>query len=498
MATYGPTPLTILPLSNPLTSAKRSGSGSGSSSSSSSSSGARRRFGRSLTFIIACGLAVHILIFWKEGEFRTYLCQTVSFSPRKPVNNPHATISKTFNTTASATGIDKEGSDEDHVAVALEAGPTGRKPLTTLGFRADESYKLGSTIPLAYRYELTSFIRSSFPYSLQPLVQANLDLYFPLGEAGNPGPMAQRLPAMINNTNVWQTNKQQTVDLGGWIWRNEDWKWNMLDDVDAAKWVRERLGESEIEKMWNDLPTGILKADFLRYLLVFFHGGVYSDTDTICLRPIEEWGASADLWSDRDGNSWLPSIREGESPEDRKAALGPPSVIIGVEVDVGDREDWYRWWPRPLQIVQWTFAAAPHHPIFIDVISRVASATARAKAWSEDRDKRVEALQEAGKVDEAKALASIPVHDNGDNGGHMSVMEWTGPGVFTDAVFRYLEARYGVTWPALRMLERPLRVGDVLILPRTGFSPGMNGANPPSDPQAMVQHQFLGSWKGND
>ncbi|KAG9002496.1 membrane-bound alpha-1,6- mannosyltransferase Initiation-specific [Tulasnella sp. JGI-2019a] len=481
MAPYGPTPLPILPLLNPLLSANKR---------SIISSQTRRKLRHPFTLIITCGLIVHLILFWREAEFRASLAQTGSLWPKKGTVHdlPVATsIGAASDSTVSGSGTDlAEPAEAEAVSIV-------RRPLTGLGLRADDSYKLGSTVPLTYRNDLSSFIRTSFPPSLQPQLQAGFDLYFPLGNAGNPGPVDRHLPAMINHTNVWQTNKDHSVDFGGWRWRNREWKWNMLNDADAVKWVREKFGGSDIEKLWDDLPTAILKVDFLRYLLVFFNGGVYSDTDTLCLHPIEEWGASADLWSDPDGKSWLPPMHEGESPE---AALGPPSVVIGVEVDVGDREDWYRWWPRPLQVVQWTIAAAPHHPIFVDVISRVASSTARAKAWSEDRDKRVVALRQVGKVDEANALARVPLHDNGDNGGYMPVMEWTGPGVFTDAVFRYLEARYNVTWPALRMLERPLRVGDVVILPITGFSPGMNGANLASDPQAMIRHLFLGSWKG--
>ena len=36
---------------------------------------------------------------------------------------------------------------------------------------------------------------------------------------------------------------------------------------------------------------------------------------------------------------------------------------------------------------------------------------------------------------------------------------------------RYLLARYNVTWHRLRDLDHPLRIGDVLILPVTAFSP---------------------------
>lgn len=44
-------------------------------------------------------------------------------------------------------------------------------------------------------------------------------------------------------------------------------------------------------------------------------------------------------------------------------------------------------------------------------------------------------------------------------------------GLFSDAVLAYLDARYGIKWPVLRSLTSPLRIGEVLILPITGFSP---------------------------
>ncbi len=49
-------------------------------------------------------------------------------------------------------------------------------------------------------------------------------------------------------------------------------------------------------------------------------------------------------------------------------------------------------------------------------------------------------------------------------------MDHTGPGIWTDAVLAYLKARYRVTWHDLRGLARPLRIGEVLILPIMGES----------------------------
>jgi hypothetical protein len=49
----------------------------------------------------------------------------------------------------------------------------------------------------------------------------------------------------------------------------------------------------------------------------------------------------------------------------------------------------------------------------------------------------------------------------------------------------------------LGRLPGPLRVGEVVILPVTGFSPGVGlfGAQATWDAEAMVEHQFRGSWK---
>lgn len=51
-----------------------------------------------------------------------------------------------------------------------------------------------------------------------------------------------------------------------------------------------------------------------------------------------------------------------------------------------------------------------------------------------------------------------------------SSMDHTGPGVWTDAVLSYLLVRYGVSWQDLRGLSKPLRIGEVLVLPITGES----------------------------
>lgn len=94
------------------------------------------------------------------------------------------------------------------------------------------------------------------------------------------------------------------------------------------------------------------------------------DTDTVCLRPISEWGRSPTLYTP---SAWLTSPAAPPPPpssfpwslfsrssdddaeeedfdtEKLLGSLAKPSIIVGVEADVGDREDWADWWPRPAQ-----------------------------------------------------------------------------------------------------------------------------------------------------
>ena len=46
---------------------------------------------------------------------------------------------------------------------------------------------------------------------------------------------------------------------------------------------------SDITETFERIDDRILRADFLRYLIIPAHGGVYSDIDKECTRPIETW-----------------------------------------------------------------------------------------------------------------------------------------------------------------------------------------------------------------
>jgi alpha 1,6-mannosyltransferase len=75
-----------------------------------------------------------------------------------------------------------------------------------------------------------------------------------------------------------------------------------------------------------------------------------------------------------------------------------------------------------------------------------------------------------------------------------SVEEWTGPGVWTDAVVSYIYATNGIRPEQLAKIKRPTQIGDLVILPEFGFNPPRASASDPYKVSRVV-HLFRGSWK---
>lgn len=177
-------------------------------------------------------------------------------------------------------------------------------------------------------------------------------------------------------------------------------------------------------------------------------------TQTRCVRPIVDWGKT---------NVETLNISATDGPDWLEKQADEPQIIVALETDVHGMLDWGKYWPRPAGVCQWTLSGSAYHPVLLEVVRRVVNHTEV--------------------VERAAVEESIPQA--------LQVVEWTGPGAFSDAVFGYLLARYNVTWHRFRGIKRPVRVGEVMVLPITAFSPGGHAdfeAGPPDDPQCDVHH----------
>lgn len=267
----------------------------------------------------------------------------------------------------------------------------------------------------------------------------------------------QRFPAY-----VWQTwkydrespNLEPTIKnfMNSWDERNPDFVHIVLNDADAEKLIGFLYKNiPKVIEAYKAMPNIILKADFFRYLILFAKGGVYSDADTELLKATP---------------NWLPSW----------AKISEVGMVIGIEADA-DRPDWNDWYARRLQLCQWTIQAKPGHPLLRELIARITEKTLDKK-----KNNKLELSKEPARGSE--------------------ILEWTGPGIWTDVAFDYMNEKSNeiIDYKFFTGRGDASQVGDIIILPITSFSPGVGhmGAKAITDPLAFVRHHFEGSWKHDD
>ncbi|KAF1985356.1 glycosyltransferase family 32 protein [Aulographum hederae CBS 113979] len=225
----------------------------------------------------------------------------------------------------------------------------------------------------------------------------------------------------------------------------------VITDSVAAHLLRHLYASvPEVLDAYNALPFPVMKADFFRYLILLARGGIYSDIDTAALKSATEWVPSE-----------VPRSQYG--------------MVIGIEADP-DREDWAQWYSRRIQFCQWTIQAKPGHPVLRDIVANITEETLKRK--------------KEGK---------LPSDTKG-------IIEFTGPALWTDVIFKFFNdpeffdmttSKGNITWQHFTGMKSAKKVGDVVVLPITSFSPGVRqmGAGEDDDPMAFVKHNFEGTWK---
>lgn len=249
--------------------------------------------------------------------------------------------------------------------------------------------------------------------------------------------------------------------------------------------------------MYNTYPHDVLRADVLRYLVLWYYGGYYADTDVFPARSIKSCPAL------------LPLFRLA-SEEKRDVSL-----VVGVEIDepYASSKLMREWrWIRTYGFEQYTiYAPRRFSPLLRKTIVRVLSHSRQHYRQSNYFSRK--------KYDESL------------------ILEITGPGVFTDAILDGLSdalpgthpligmsvekdrgvgeltAESGVvqsrlTWAPFHKLKDPLMInasdaasdkpmGGLYILPVSVWANGQRHSEAGffQGVQACVNHRFKGSWK---
>lgn len=354
---------------------------------------------------------------------------------------------------------------------------------------------LGKTDPI-------SVIQSTIASSKQ---KESSDSYVPEYSTGDLRTrLAKKYPYDRDSTipqEVWQTWKEpvekiSNVNLLKYIdsWESQkDFNYHLVTDDKIESTITEMYVEfPEILDTLQKLPKNILKFDFLRYLILFAKGGIYSDIDTANLQPLEKW---------------IDNPEESAKYFDQVANVG---FVVGIEGDY-DRADWKYKTARRLQFCQWTFKSKIGHPILAELIYSIVQTTLN------DYNEKLNHVKIGT---DYHTLHSI-----------YTVLNWTGPGIFTDILFDYLNRIFKVSkiqnknpvphikhkefeyyhrernevdieggkfvgWSNFTKISSPVLFDDVMILPINSFNAFNEDMEIKADDKlTYVKHDFSGSWK---
>ncbi|KAE8155130.1 hypothetical protein BDV25DRAFT_146602 [Aspergillus avenaceus] len=221
--------------------------------------------------------------------------------------------------------------------------------------------------------------------------------------------------------------------------KNPTHRAEILTDQLGERFVNESFASRpDIIETYFSLPLPIHKADFLRYLILYAEGGIWSDLDVSC--------------EDVPISNWLPAEFQERA-----------NVVVGLEFDVGWGDHIFR------QFATWTIMAAPKSPHMLRVIDDI-----------------VDAMRE---VTQSGQLPTNMID---------TVVDFTGPRRFTRGILESLgSAVNGTISPdSFTHLLEPKMIEDVVIMPGYSFSASVNKYDP-SDVVGppLVKHHYAGSWK---
>jgi mannosyltransferase OCH1-like enzyme len=80
--------------------------------------------------------------------------------------------------------------------------------------------------------------------------------------------LQQRKPKIVNAMRSW---KFKSNEFNYYFYNNK-----MCDDF-----MKENF-DKKIQRAYFKLPMGVMKADLWRYCIIYKHGGIYADADTVC------------------------------------------------------------------------------------------------------------------------------------------------------------------------------------------------------------------------
>ena len=259
---------------------------------------------------------------------------------------------------------------------------------------------------------------------------------------------------------IWQTWRTDPFSLGkrnyravrSWTSKNPGYRYEMLTDQNDMYYVETHFGphgilhRPDIVETYRNLTAKIIKADLLRYLIMYVEGGVYADIDVEALRPVDRF---------------IPP-RFNEEDMD---------MVVGVEIDLPEFSQHRILGPKSQSLCQWTFMAKPRQPALLRLIDGILM-------W----------LKRLAEEQQRVSVANVQF-------GFDDVIRGTGPSAFTDALMAEMSLSMGhpMIWnDTFHDLQEARLVGRILVLTVEAFASGQahSDSGDPNSRAALVRHHF--------
>lgn len=272
-------------------------------------------------------------------------------------------------------------------------------------------------------------------------------------------PVAKGFPKKIWQTwkiDPLQFEERDSTTARTWLQKNPDFRYEVLTDNNDMGYVEQHFGSEgfnrpDIVDMYRSITATIIKADLLRYMVMYAEGGVYADIDVEALKPVSRF---------------IPDHRYDENDID---------MVIGVEIDQPDFKDHPVLGKKSQSFCQWTFMARPRLPVMLHLIENIMS-------WLKDLAK-----------EQGVPVSEVVLDFD-------QVISGTGPSAFTQAILKQMnmDAPRGapeITWNEFHELDESKIVSRVLVLDVEAFAAGQGHSDSGNHDSrgALVKHHYHAS-----
>ncbi|KAF7558245.1 hypothetical protein G7Z17_g154 [Cylindrodendrum hubeiense] len=260
---------------------------------------------------------------------------------------------------------------------------------------------------------------------------------------------------------IWQTWKVNALDfeekdtnnVRSWLAKNPGMRYEVLTDANEMSYVEQYFGPKGFNRMdivnfYRAVDIAIVKADLLRYMIMYAEGGVYADIDVEALRPVHRF---------------IPE-RYDEKDID---------IIVGVEIDQPEFRDHPILGKKSMSFCQWTIISRPQQPVLLQLIENI-------MVWLKGVAKK-----------QGVPLGKVQLDFD-------QVISGTGPSAFTDALIADMNKKSRgpkITWDTFHNLDESKVVGRVLVLDIQAFCAGQGHSDSGNHDArgALVKHHYHAS-----